>query len=221
MSDEAAFLKALRDNPADDTTRLVYADWLDERNDPRAEFIRLRQQHADLTARINELAGQFDPAWLAAVGGPKLKPEDITLRSGRLLWLRELRQWGIYEGVYAGIPTTQENQERIERIVAGERGKARGEEPYLIQPNERPAEPSEHWRDLPELSELSESWGHLPAMVCVGRFASFQPAKDPKRHASSLAIIWFQDEFAFPIDPAVREQIRAIDWEKHATDFDY
>jgi uncharacterized protein (TIGR02996 family) len=29
-SDESAFLAAIADNPADDTTRLVYADWLDE-----------------------------------------------------------------------------------------------------------------------------------------------------------------------------------------------
>lgn len=41
MSDEAAFLKAIRTNPNDDTTRLVYADWLDERGDPRGAFVRL------------------------------------------------------------------------------------------------------------------------------------------------------------------------------------
>ncbi len=41
MSDEAAFLEALKANPADDTTRLVYADWLDERNEPeKAAYLR-------------------------------------------------------------------------------------------------------------------------------------------------------------------------------------
>ncbi len=217
MNDEAAFLKALSENPGDDTTRLVYADWLDERDDPRAEFIRLRQQFAQLTARINELTDHFDPAWLAAVGSPKLKPEDFTLRTGRRLWLRELRQWGVYEGHYLGAPTTPENRRSIERIVARERG-LQGKEPYLIEPAERPAKPPGDWQDWPD---SPESWGHLPAMVCVGRFTSFQPAKVESRHASELTVIWFQDEFAFPIDPAARKQIRAIDWEKHATDFDY
>ena len=43
MTDEQAFLNALKANPADDTTRLVYADWLDEHGDPlRAEFIRVQ-----------------------------------------------------------------------------------------------------------------------------------------------------------------------------------
>ena len=42
MSDEAAFLEALKANPADDTTRLVYADWLDEHGEPaKAEYLRL------------------------------------------------------------------------------------------------------------------------------------------------------------------------------------
>ncbi|VTU00198.1 Repeat-companion domain TIGR02996 OS=Singulisphaera acidiphila (strain ATCC BAA-1392 / DSM 18658 / VKM B-2454 / MOB10) GN=Sinac_4455 PE=4 SV=1: LRR_6: LRR_6 [Gemmataceae bacterium] len=42
MSDEDALLGAIRDDPDDDTPRLVYADWLQENGDPeRAEFIRL------------------------------------------------------------------------------------------------------------------------------------------------------------------------------------
>lgn len=40
---EAAVLAAILANPADDTPRLVYADWLDEHNQPeRAEFIRVQ-----------------------------------------------------------------------------------------------------------------------------------------------------------------------------------
>ncbi|HEX4607719.1 MAG TPA: TIGR02996 domain-containing protein [Urbifossiella sp.] len=41
--DEDGFLAAIRDNPDDDTTRLVYADWLDETGQPaRAELIRIQ-----------------------------------------------------------------------------------------------------------------------------------------------------------------------------------
>jgi uncharacterized protein (TIGR02996 family) len=43
LPEEAAFLAAILDDPADDTPRLVYADWLEDhdRHD-RAEFIRLQ-----------------------------------------------------------------------------------------------------------------------------------------------------------------------------------
>jgi uncharacterized protein (TIGR02996 family) len=42
MTEQAALLAAIRDNPDDDTPRLVYADWLQENGeDDRAEFIRV------------------------------------------------------------------------------------------------------------------------------------------------------------------------------------
>jgi uncharacterized protein (TIGR02996 family) len=49
MSRKQAFLHAIRADPDDDSTRLVYADWLEEHGDPdRAEFIRLQVQRAVL-----------------------------------------------------------------------------------------------------------------------------------------------------------------------------
>jgi uncharacterized protein (TIGR02996 family) len=41
MAEEAAFLAAIRAAPEDETALLVYADWLEERDDPRAEYVRL------------------------------------------------------------------------------------------------------------------------------------------------------------------------------------
>jgi uncharacterized protein (TIGR02996 family) len=64
MTDETALLAAIRATPDDDSPRLIYADWLDEHNQPeRAEFIRvqcelarvetptLRQRERDLLAK--------------------------------------------------------------------------------------------------------------------------------------------------------------------------
>jgi uncharacterized protein (TIGR02996 family) len=42
MNDGELFLKAVRENPEDDHLRLIYADWLDEHDDPEwAAYIRL------------------------------------------------------------------------------------------------------------------------------------------------------------------------------------
>ena len=41
MHDEQAFLQAMQENPDDTFLRLVFADWLEERGDQRAELIRL------------------------------------------------------------------------------------------------------------------------------------------------------------------------------------
>lgn len=42
MNDRPAFLRAILENPDDDAPRLVFADWLDERQDPRGQFIRVQ-----------------------------------------------------------------------------------------------------------------------------------------------------------------------------------
>jgi uncharacterized protein (TIGR02996 family) len=65
-----AFLQAICENPADDTPRLVYADWLEERGRvERAEFIRLQIDIArgrrGAAAREKELLFQHGDAWTA------------------------------------------------------------------------------------------------------------------------------------------------------------
>ncbi|MCE9562485.1 MAG: ribosomal protein L7/L12 [Planctomycetes bacterium] len=79
MSEEAAFLEALKANPADDTARLVYADWLDEHGEPaKAEYLRLvatlAQAEQDYAreqpevARLLALAEQLSPEWRGDAG---------------------------------------------------------------------------------------------------------------------------------------------------------
>ncbi|MBY0233120.1 MAG: TIGR02996 domain-containing protein [Gemmataceae bacterium] len=76
MTDEA-FLAAIADAPRDGLTWLAYADWLEERGDPRAEWLRLQDilsrpvqeagRYTDLCAREQELWRALDPVWLHAV----------------------------------------------------------------------------------------------------------------------------------------------------------
>ncbi len=50
MNEEAAFMKAILAEPDDDAPRLIFADWLEERGDPRAGFIRVQCELARLDA---------------------------------------------------------------------------------------------------------------------------------------------------------------------------
>jgi uncharacterized protein (TIGR02996 family) len=76
---EGAFLLALAESPADDTTRLIYADWLDERGESaRAGYLRLEVRLAQappkatacagLEAGLGDLMPDLDPRWLALAG---------------------------------------------------------------------------------------------------------------------------------------------------------
>jgi uncharacterized protein (TIGR02996 family) len=77
MNEDAAFIRAIRERPDDETTRLVYADWLDDRSDPRAEYLRAEaawvalqppdEPYRPLYRRVSQLAAALDPEWFAAV----------------------------------------------------------------------------------------------------------------------------------------------------------
>jgi uncharacterized protein (TIGR02996 family) len=83
VSEDEAFIRAVVDSPGDDTPRLVYADWLDDRDDPRGPYLRaeaeaLRQsrENADFRplmmwhATYPTLAAGLDPLWLARLSRP-------------------------------------------------------------------------------------------------------------------------------------------------------
>jgi uncharacterized protein (TIGR02996 family) len=137
MPEESAFLDAIRTSPDDDTPRLVYADWLEERSDPRGEFLRLDgaiaqlavadPRYAEVESRLELLAGVIDRGWLARVGERNELRYDVIrtacpphLRGIVLLNLCRLR--GIQLGSPAYFPTR-----RLLEVAPGtiERGQRR------------------------------------------------------------------------------------------------
>jgi uncharacterized protein (TIGR02996 family) len=80
MNQERAFLQALIADPDDVPSRLVYADWLEERGDARAEYLRLEcqlrsfgdadERRAPVEARLKELRFTLPQDWLVWVRWP-------------------------------------------------------------------------------------------------------------------------------------------------------
>ncbi len=78
MTPEEAFLKDITEHPEDDTPRLIFADWLEERGDPRGEFIRLQVERSRLKAddsrqgfflrdRLRQVLAEHGDLWRAPV----------------------------------------------------------------------------------------------------------------------------------------------------------
>lgn len=77
MNEDEAFIRAIVDSPGDDTPRLVYADWLDDRADPRGPYLRAELAWAQAPSTkvlraAKKLAKQLDPEWAARVSRPPL-----------------------------------------------------------------------------------------------------------------------------------------------------
>jgi len=85
MEDEE-FLDAILEDAGDEGRRLAYADWLEERGDPRAEFLRLEHQYletapddargAEMLERLGELSRTLDSEWVRLIRSVELDPLD-------------------------------------------------------------------------------------------------------------------------------------------------
>src|SRR5262245_60782668 len=103
MSEEIAFLEHLKNDPSDDVTRMVYADWLEERGDLRAAFLRDEKRLAALSDTSPEFANlQRDlgerakalPAWWLEAAGRRW---DVWLidfpANAKLGTIKAVREW--------------------------------------------------------------------------------------------------------------------------------
>ena len=130
---------------------------------------------------------------------------SIKLRRGEVQVVG-LRQGLVYNGLLEGLPTKGMNRQIIEDLLAAERQS--GAEPHLIVPVETPI--TSH-RPYPPGEPAS-----LPGVFCVARLQA-----DHGERYSSLAVVWFQHDFAFPIDKTVLDQIACLDWAKLATTYEW
>jgi uncharacterized protein (TIGR02996 family) len=70
VTDDEAFIRAVVAAPGDDAPRLVYADWLDERGDPRGAYLRAEVACPGDADRLRPVATGLDPVWVARVSRP-------------------------------------------------------------------------------------------------------------------------------------------------------
>lgn len=107
MSEREGLLSAIAADPADDTPRLVLADWLDEHDDPLGEFIRVQMALEPLRIPLANPAEEFernkrlrgippggeykDASWPVA---RQLDREGELLKAHRVAWLGEVASLG-------------------------------------------------------------------------------------------------------------------------------
>jgi uncharacterized protein (TIGR02996 family) len=102
MTQDDAFLESILENPDDDGLRLIYADWLEEHGNPRAEFIRVQIELArlpdddprrpELEEREHQLFEEHGQAWLRPFRGILAAVDCTPFFHGG--FLSEVTFWG-------------------------------------------------------------------------------------------------------------------------------
>src|SRR5262245_61467675 len=103
MTHDDAFVESIVEAPDDDAPRLIYADWLEEHEDPdRAAFVRVQIELArlpegdprreELERREDELLTEHEGRWTAPLRAVLL--EDIAMAVFHRGFVEEMSFWG-------------------------------------------------------------------------------------------------------------------------------
>jgi hypothetical protein len=149
------------------------------------------------------------------------------LDCGATIVLKSISQSMTYRGLLEGVPDSDLNRRVMDSArEEGQKLSINRSKPYLVLPERR-----DYLRMPGDMDALGERGGllsafrrrkpeWLPVVTCIADFECLA-AKNPNMDASSLVIIWFQDEYALPLSEAALRSIKALDWHAHAIDFEY
>jgi uncharacterized protein (TIGR02996 family) len=190
MNEEEAFIRAIVDGPGDDLSRLVYADWLDDRDDPRGAYLRAECEAVETgeIAQLRELAAGLDPVWVARVSmppvgacithtvlsnrGSSVSAAEIAKTEQRIgvrfpadykAFLLNYNGGYIDESCYFDTPDGPRTIcECGWRLYSVDRVG-----PFVLRPDDvLPVDPPEHW-EMPPSTEFVESW--VSRFIVIGR----------------------------------------------------
>jgi hypothetical protein len=127
--------------------------------------------------------------------------------------IEALHQSLTYAGVLEGYPNHDRNRFFIRKSVEFARKLFNFREPYVIVPIETAIE-------LNDDNDVTTIFV-LPAVCCIGSFTAAIPTKPGAGDYSMLTVVWFQDDWAFPIQDNILRALRALPWMDIALDCAY
>ncbi|CAA6799779.1 MAG: TIGR02996 domain-containing protein [uncultured Sulfurovum sp.] len=139
---------------------------------------------------------------------------NIKLNSGREIYLESIWQHQTYGGLLCGVPNEEMNKEYIEDNMNYALEKMNAECTYLVPPV------SLELDNIDKKIKRYKDAIRLPYITCFAQFESSVLTGDESNNGSWLTIVWYQDDFPMPIDDAVLEHIKSIDWESKAEGFE-
>ncbi|APX99913.1 hypothetical protein BWR22_06190 [Lacinutrix venerupis] len=125
----------------------------------------------------------------------------------------EIKQYHTYRNLLEGIPNSKLNKIILERTISDAKELFNLQNIHLIEPILTPIEyegnyPFGNTESLPEITCLAE-------LKCHSAF------KNEEMDYSGLGLVWFQGNYAFPIEKAINDFIKTIPYRKICEEFSY
>lgn len=126
--------------------------------------------------------------------------------------IKRIRQRHTYEGQLEGYPNKKVNGYILEDVKKEATDYCGLKEVFIVEPKQTPVTNSKAF-PFPDAIEL-------PSVVCIAELWYFGTFRNKTMDCSSLGLVWFQNDFAFPIDQEILDKIKEIPFSKICREFD-
>lgn len=118
--------------------------------------------------------------------------------------VRKISQWATYGSQLEGAPGKEMNEVEIEGAYQRARLYCGIDEVYFVQ------------ADPQTIIEVA-----LPSITCVALVQTHCAFKNLEKDYSLLGLIWFQNDFAFPINKEIQDLIKEVPFRKLCVELEY
>ena len=125
----------------------------------------------------------------------------------------EIKQFLTYGNLLEGIPNLRHNKIIIERTISEAKELFHLQKVHLIEPVLTPIEYQGRYP-----FGKTES---LPRITCLAELKCSLAFKNKDMDFSGLGLVWFQDDYAFPIEKNINDTIKKIPYRKICEEFSY
>ncbi|MBE7173224.1 MAG: hypothetical protein INR73_21805 [Williamsia sp.] len=138
---------------------------------------------------------------------------ELIIDGNKSVSIKRIQQRLTYDGLLEGLPTRKMNAHILQGIKDEARKFCYLNEIYLIEPEEKPIQYSGQY----PFGEPAQ----LPSVICIVEVRSYSAYRDMSKDCSALGLIWFQDDFMFPIAPEIIEKIKSVPYAHICEEFNY
>jgi hypothetical protein len=138
---------------------------------------------------------------------------EIIVEKDKKVTVMAIYQWATYGELLEGLPNPRLNEQIIARARQRSSQLSGGYTAYLIEPTQTPI-----------AYEGNYPFGtpaRLPAIICIAELKYFGAVRNPSMDYSTLGVLWFQDQYAFPIAADVLKAMESIPWSELAAELEY
>ena len=137
---------------------------------------------------------------------------SLTIENNHTAYITRIYQYPAYDGLIEGLPTRSMNRDIIKGAIESAPNYTGESAVYLIEPIEQPLE---YDGQYPFGQPAT-----IPSFACIAKFECRWVSHDPDMDYSALTVVWFQAQYAFPVDELILEKIKQIPWSQVANEYE-